>query len=225
MKKLEWDSNFWGIDIFHLEKFDDLNLKEISSNKYLIQALPKVSNLKFINHLEKKEFNFKESKITLQKRIDSIYDLDKSNFKSLTVNDVEQYHDTFLVLFGKNSRFDIFPDVKVNKFYYTWVINSIAGKMDDRAIGYFLRNKLAGFVTYRINSSNITIGLLAVLPEFQGRSISQLLLTYVDNIAKEKNINDVRISTQGKNFNALNAYIKNGYRIQSIEHWYYKIKE
>lgn len=224
MEKLLWDSNFWGIDFYHLSNYNNFKIEEIPSTTYLVQALPKVSDVGFINYLEGEGFNFIESKVSLQKKLPSTSNLDKFNFKSLTLRELDQYSNNFFDLFGKNSRYNIFSTEKVNEFYYTWVLNSLAGEMDDEAIGYYQGGELAGFVTYRFHGYAITIGLLAVLPKFQGRSISQLLLSYVDNVAIGNNINDIRISTQGKNINALNAYIKNGYRIYSIDQWYYFTK-
>ncbi|MGJ9458085.1 GNAT family N-acetyltransferase [Oceanobacillus sp. CF4.6] len=224
MEKLQWDSDFWGIDVYHLNNHKNMKVEEISSTNCLVQALPKVNDLEFIHYLECKGFSFKESKVSLQKEVHTKINIEKSNFRPLTLSELEQYDDVFFDLFGGNTRYNIFSEKKINEFYNTWVLNSIVGKMDDEAIGFFQNEKLAGIVTYRFHSTTITIGLMAVLPEFQGKSISQLLLSYVDNIAIKKNINRIRISTQGKNINALNAYIKNGYRILSIDHWYYYIK-
>lgn len=221
MKKLQWDSTFWGVDIFHLDKLSSLDFEKITSPYYLVQAIPNIGDLDFIHGLEKKEFTFKECKVILQKKKLDVINEENVNFKEITLIDLQPYQNIFFELFGENTRYDIFPKHKVNDFYYTWMVNSIAGTMDDACIGYYIDNQLAGFITYRIRKPIITIGLLGVLPEFQGRGISQLLLAYVDNVAFNKAINTIEISTQGKNINALNAYIKNGYRISSIDHWYY----
>lgn len=224
MKKLKWDSDFWGIEVFHLEKSKEIKEELISSSTYMIQSLPHVSDLKFINYLENNSFNFVESKITLQKALTNSIYIANNKFKLLTLQDLIYHRGDFYNLFGKNSRFEFFTPAKVNEFYYTWLVNSIKGEMDDAVIGYYMGNRLAGFVSYRMGQSNLTIGLLAVFPEFQGKSVSQKLLNYVDYIALEKNIKSIQIATQGKNIHALNAYIKNGYHISSINHWYYYIK-
>lgn len=224
MKKLKWDSDFWGLDIIHLDTQEEFLFDKITSERFLVQALPEISDEEFIRNLELNGFFFKESKITLQKEKMGIVKIDDTSFQKLTLMKLKPYQKIFFKLFGVNSRFDIFPSDKVNDFYYTWMVNSIDGEMDDECIGHFIGAKLTGFITYRIRGSAIIIGLLGVLPEFQGRAISQLLLSYVDNVAIKNNINKVRISTQGKNIKALNAYIKNGYRIISINHWYYFTK-
>lgn len=224
MRKLKWDSCFWGFDIFHLDVNNDSNVKLSSDNNYIIQSLCDVSDNGSINILEREGFSFKESKITLNKTKMDILKTNNIKFQKLSVADLTPYKDIFFELFGRNSRFNIFPEEKVNEFYYTWLINSIDGKMDDSCIGYFKGNKLAGFVTYRIRESEIVIGLLGVLPEFQAQGVSQILLNYIDDVGVNNSLKTLSVSTQGTNIHALNAYIKNGYRIHSIKHWYYYIK-
>ena len=222
MKKLEWDSKFWGINVFHLDKLDFLDFTQLGE-KYLLQVLASVDDLDFIHKLENKGFKFHESKVTLFKKRFDKTDLEGFSFKLLTPEDIDKYKKSFWDLFGSNSRFNIFSYKKVNDFYYTWLVNSMNGEMDDDCIGYFVNNELAGFVTYKIKDNAVVIGLLGVLPSFRGRGISQKLLNYVDNIAFDNSIG-VSISTQGTNLTAINAYIKNGYYVESIKHWYYLFK-
>jgi Acetyltransferases len=224
MRKLQWDSDFWGIEIFQIDDATDFDIDRLLNNPPFIQALPNVSDLNFIHFLESNGFLFKESKVTLYKnQINKLTDRINS-FQQLSSKEIESYQQKFYVLFGKNSRYNIFPKNKVNKFYYTWVLNSIDGKMDDKCIGYYVDQHLAGFVTYRTRNKEISIGLLAVMPEFQGKGVSQLLLGYIDRVAIENDVSSVNISTQGTNISALNAYIKNGFKIKRIDHWYYYTK-
>lgn len=224
MIKLQWDSDFWGIDIFHFDKSKGFDKDEITGKLALVQALPNVSDLDFIHELEQNGFKFKECKITLKKNKFYKHKIDNSSFRTLTVNDLQPYKKMLYELFGNNSRYDIFADDKVNFFYYTWLVNSIDGKMDDECIGHFIGDKMTGFVTYRLQGSEMSIGLFGVLPEFQGQEISQLILSYIDEIAMNNNVNKVIVATQGTNTKAINAYIKNGYNIYSIDHWYYFMK-
>lgn len=224
MRKLDWDSDFWGLDIIHLDVNGNSEVGLPNKENFIVQSLCEISDVSSINMLERKGFSFKESKITLQKKKFNKVEINKTNFRSLLKGDLEPYEKIYFELFGKNSRFDIFSEEKVNSFYYMWMINSIDGKMDDECIGYFDSNKLAGFVTYRIHESEVKIGLFGVLSDFQGQGISQLLLNYVDDVVIKNCIKTITISTQGTNIGALNAYIKNGYRIHSINHWYYYTK-
>jgi dTDP-4-amino-4,6-dideoxy-D-galactose acyltransferase len=223
MEKLDWDSNFWGLNIYQFNGIDKLNVSIQNNEKFLIQALPNVSDIKFIQSLEEHGFNFQESKITFKK--EKFQNIDNnSNFRVLSEIDLKPYEENLYELYGRNTRFHIFPKVKVNEFYYTWLVNSTLGNMDDECIGYFIDEELAGFVTYRIKNDLVIIGLLGVFPKYRGFGVSQLLLNFIDNVAINKKLNRIQVSTQGKNTNAINAYIKSGYYISSIDHWYYFIQ-
>ncbi|MFP4698563.1 MAG: GNAT family N-acetyltransferase [Eubacteriales bacterium] len=227
MKKLRWDTQFWGIDIYDFSDIDKIsNVKKVkfslpASKDFIIQALINDENIKAINYLEDKGFRFAESKVTLVKGAIQINEMFTNNFRKVKIEEIENYKNLFYDLYGKVSRFSLFNKGKVNQFYYTWVLNSIKGKMDDSCIGYYEEEKLAGFITYKCRDNSISIGLLGVFPQFQGHGISKKLLAHIDNIAFNNKCNSVHVSTQGKNVKAINAYIKSGFIFDSIKHWYY----
>lgn len=225
MRKLAWDSNHWGVNVYHLEKTDLIKYNINDEEPYFIQALPNISELEFIHSLEKKGFNFQETKITFFKKKKREVDIDTSNFITLSKHDISAYENHLYELYGQNTRYRMFPSEKVNDFYYSWLINSIDGQMDDECIGYFVGGRLAGFVTYKFIDDFINIGLLGVFPLYRGSGVSQHLLKYVDKIAKDNiSVKSIKISTQGQNKSAINAYIKNGFLIDAINQWYYFIK-
>lgn len=221
MDKLKWDTDFWGVEVFHLDTPEQLDINKLNSNSYLIQILVDCNDFETIKKIEDARFRFKEVKMNLQKKILNNITLDSNNFKEMTVNELNPHKEIFFDLFGNNTRYDIFPKNKVNEFYYKWLVNSILGEMDDKCIGYYINNELAGFVTFRIRGTNLTIGLLGVLPEFQGQGIAQLLLSYIEYTCYKEEVQFMNISTQGHNINALNAYIKSGFKIANIKQWYY----
>lgn len=225
MNKLAWDSKFWGIEIFNIEDKDGVEELNTVINKkeklYLVQALVSESNTLRINSLENQGFRFVESKITVRNESIIKTDVNLCQFKEVEKNELEQYRNTFFDLFGKVSRFQMFHKKKINDFYYAWTVNSVNGEMADKCIGYYVDDQLAGFVAYTSQESRLSLRLMAVFPEFQGRGISQELLNYAGNVAINLGLNQLVLSTQGKNFKAINAYIKNGFMFESIEHWYY----
>ena len=227
MKKLEWDSEFWGIDLFSIpendKSWDQDLLSSIRNNEklYLIQALISENEVGLINSLENEGFRFVESKITLKNKPMIKAIIDENQFKEIEKHELEAYKNDFFNLYGKVSRFGRFEKEKINDFYYTWMINSIDGKMDDKCIGYYMDHQLAGFITYKYQNNRLAIGLVGVIPKFQKNGISQKLLDYVNDKAITKGYNEVLVSTQGKNKKAINAYIKNGFIFESIKQWYY----
>jgi len=227
MNKLDWDSNFWGIELFSIpenskcwDQDSFLKIKE-GEKLWLIQGLISENKVGRINCLENKGFRFIESKITLKNKAIERANLSEEQFKKIEKCELEEYKNNFFNLYGKFSRFGLFPEEKINAFYYAWMINSIDGTMDDHCIGYYINHQLAGFITYKNEDNRLLIGLVGVFQKFQKQGISQKLLDYVNNSAISQGCNEIFVSTQGKNRNAINAYIKNGFIFENIKQWYY----
>ncbi len=226
VERMDWDSKFWGIVVYNATKgkeriFDNtFNFSMPNCNSFIIQALVEDPDIDYINFLEDNNFRFVETKITLKKEVKSRSDV-SNDCKKVAFDDIEIKKNEFYNLFGKFSRYSLFGRKRVNEFYYTWVVNSIKGEMDDECIGYYDENELAGFTTFKIRSNDLIIGLIGVFSKHQGKSISQRLLNSINKIALDNNCKTIYISTQGKNLKAINAYIKNGFFFDSIRHWYY----
>jgi ribosomal protein S18 acetylase RimI-like enzyme len=228
MKRLKWDSDFWGIEIFNIDEDDSfyqhgyIEDKIIKSrDDYMIQALVSDSFREQINLLEQKNFRFVESKITLKKTVNYPAELESRDYKTVSKKELFDYKNYFYDLYANISRYQLLKKDKINEFYYTWVLNSIDGSMDDTCIGYYAGDQLAGFITYKTKINITYIGLLGVFPQFQKRGISQKLLNFLNNEVINKGLNEISVSTQGKNIKAINAYIKNGFYFDNIKHWYY----
>lgn len=228
MDKLEWDSKFWNIDIFNMnQEYNFLALNKLNKEKhspFLIQSLIDINEVEIINQLEDRGFRYIETKINFKKKVKEVVEINEENYKCVLYKDIKRYKNIFGQLYYEFSRYNIFEFKKVNEFYYTWVVNSIEGKMDDKCIGYYINGDLSGFITYRIRNNKLIIGLIGVFPDFQNRGIGQKLLDKVTNETFENNYNIINISTQGTNYNAINAYIKNGFVVKDIKNWYYLIK-
>lgn len=225
MKRLEWDSKFWNIDVYDFDKNDSLCSLDliVKSNKkqYLVQSLVGIDELDTINKLEDNGFRYVETKFNFIKNRNVLIELNKDRFKDICLKEVLRYKNVFGDLYYNFSRYNMFKFEKVNDFYYLWVENSIKGILDDKCIGYYSDNQLSGFITYKIREKDLTIGLIGVLPKFQRKGIGQALLNYATNIATIKGCKNINVSTQGNNYNAINTYIKNGFVINNIQSWFY----
>ena len=227
--RMNWDSNFWGVNIYNAIKcYENSNYNkmvfdmEFNSTPFIVQALTRDKDIKYINFLEEVGFRFIESKVNLVKRVQKISDIFENDlFKNVKSEELIKYRNQFYNLYGEVSRFSFLPKEKVNEFYYKWVAKSIKGELDDNCIGYYVDSGLGGFVTYKIIEQKLVIGLVGVFPEYQGKKISQKLLYYIQNVAIKNNCSEICVSTQGKNIKAINAYIKSGFFIGDIKHWYY----
>lgn len=228
IEKMDWDTDFWGIPIYNASKENEVTRRELDFDKefcrtpFIIQALALDSDIEFINFLENNKFRFVESKVNLIKSVQvQSCEFEGFRIRDARIVDFQLYLDDFYELYGEVSRFNFLEKSKVNQFYYQWVTNSINGKMDDNCIGYYDEEILEGFITYKINESNLTIGLVGVFPKYQGKKISHRLLSYINNLAIKNHCDKIYISTQGKNIKAINAYIKSGFIINNIQQWYY----
>lgn len=217
MKKLDWDSNFWGIDFysFTMDEMIEINLE----SKCLYQILLNQSDLR--SKFKNQNLEYIETKITLVKEEFHLREINSGCFRRIEITDLDEHKNEFYDLFGVNSRYRIFPKDKVNEFYYTWMINSIINQSEVNAIGYFINNKLAGFVTFSLCDDFIQIGLIGVFKEFQRKGLSSQLIQYVENQIVGINISKIRISTNSFNLPALSTYIKNGFIIEDIKYWFY----
>lgn len=231
-EKLDWDSKFWDIDIYFIKKNEneydkEIRLEELPINKnFIVQALVQDNDVEQIEYLEDNGFRFVQNKVNLVKDSGCLYKGNDS-IEAFNVIKTEEllkykYQEEFFNLYGNVSRFSyIGSNEKVNEFYFTWLTKSIKGELDQNCIGYYRNSNLEGFITYSIKKEELVIGLIGVLKKYQGKKVSKLLLEYIDYIAFIKGCNRISVSTQGKNIKALNTYIKNGYLIDNIEHWYY----
>lgn len=228
LSKLSWDSNFWEVDVYELNYNHQINIetydiKLINNEKpYFIQTLISEEEIDYIDRLNNLGFRFIESKVVLEKNISNKNVVfDKNLVKNVKLEDVIIYKGKFYEMYGAVSRFNFLDKDKLNDFYYKWVINSINGELDDNCIGYYIEGALAGFITYKIENSYLKIGLVGVFPDFQGMQISSILLQYISYLGVIKGCNKVIVATQGRNIKAINVYIKNGFYINNIKHWYY----
>ncbi len=224
IQKLKWDTDFWGVSIYNLQNINGFDIQTfLNSNKskLLIQALVSEKEINLIEEIPDIRFSFCESKVNLINDVLSVKEIVESYFKKIEIFELEKIKHVFFELYGKNTRYSIFGKEKINEFYYTWVINSIAGKMDDECYGYYIDDELAGFITFSYKDYGLSIGLVGVLPRFQKRGVAQNMLDFVNNMAFKKKLTRISVSTQGKNITAINAYLKNGFMIENIKYWYY----
>lgn len=218
MKKLIWDSEFWGVEVYNAENLEDIDID--TDKKYFVQIL--LDRDKILNNSQlNSELQLIETKINLLKEVYETNKIEINSFGKIKEDELIEYKEEFYNLFGQNSRFRIFPKQKVNDFYYMWLINSIREEYDSNVIGFYINNKLAGFITYKYVLDCIQIGLVGVFKKFQRQGISSQLIKYVENQTLEKNFSKIRISTNSFNLPALNTYIKNGFIIEDIKYWYY----
>jgi dTDP-4-amino-4,6-dideoxy-D-galactose acyltransferase len=174
------------------------------------------------------ENSFSETKVVFIKNTETYQQTSKLILKVDEVSVTKEQLYLLAYESGKNSRFLLDNKFNENLFknlYQTWIDNSINKKFADDILVYFEENKLKGFVSYKINNDNASVGLIAVNSDYQGKGIGAKLLNYLENLLFEKGVHQLTIPTQLDNIQACNFYQKQGYSIKnktSIKH-YWKI--
>lgn len=228
LNKLDWDSNFWGIQVADLilENDDYREIEYDFSNYDIIQSKIEVDKKKKINFLESKGFNFIDLEVSLIKNLSD----HKYKIIQYEIAQVKDIDDICLIASNvfEKSRFDVFEKLTkqtISKFYSIWAKKSVLGTFDDYCIvERDKKNGIIGFITLRLFDNNSAmIGLLGVNKSNQSSGIGCKLLNGTYSFLIEKNIDRLIVSTQGTNYNALNFYHKNNFKLNKISSWYYKI--
>jgi dTDP-4-amino-4,6-dideoxy-D-galactose acyltransferase len=224
VKKLQWDSDFFNLNVGEIIYDENYEMEDISNYDLIYLFSDEEFDLKIPNF----ENSFSETKVVFIKNTETYQQTSKLILKVDEVSVTKEQLYLLAYESGKNSRFLLDNKFNENLFknlYQTWIDNSINKKFADDILVYFEENKLKGFVSYKINNDNASVGLIAVNSDYQGKGIGAKLLNYLENLLFEKGVHQLTIPTQLDNIQACNFYQKQGYSIKnktSIKH-YWKI--
>ena len=223
IKKLEWDSHFFGYSVGHL-------VISQSTQKQLPALLKDAIGFKLV-------YVFSDEKINPERDDLKLVDIKtrlgkKLNNKNHTVANVHEYTGgeddqlkTLALQSGIYSRFKIDSNFVNNEFeqlYLKWISDSINKTIADKVIVYKEpENNCKGFVTLKFKENFSEIGLIAVDEGSRGKGIAKALLDYADNCAVEVGLNRIEVVTQFDNVPAMNLYENVGYEIMTIKYIYH----
>ena len=223
-KRLDWDSEFWNMEIFSAQ----------------VEALGEIK--KIIAEIRARQENFTcyffSKKKYVQPKINGIELFDRkitfwkqpNPVSSKKISEVTAFtgvpHPKFIELAissGAYSRFkkDKILSGKFEEFYTLWLLNSINGKMADKVLVYKIDGQIAGFVTLKFKDICAQIGIIAVDAEHRGKNIGSKLIEEAERLTAETGKNLLRVVTQGDNMNAMRFYEKNNFSIEKTEYIYH----
>lgn len=115
-----------------------------------------------------------------------------------------------------SSTTDIFPEYLDPNILYDYSIKLsqyaqfvTIRKVDDEA--------LVSVIAYYSNRPPVCyISFVCVLPEFRRKGLSQIMLLFLENHAKEMDLSLIKLEVRMNNISAVNAYNKSGYSISEI---------
>lgn len=226
IKKLEWDSDFFNLNVGELE-FKEGN---DSLNHVDYDLLYVVSSADFDLKLKGFENSFSEQKIKFYKELKEAQQLSENviSYRETAYDIQDIYHLAFES--GKHSRFLLdkkFSPQKFKELYKLWVDNSISNNFADDVLLYKYEGKTVGLLTYKTIEKEAFVGLIAVSSEHQGKGIGGIMLKHLETVLYAKGIYSLTIPTQDQNQQACYFYNKIGYSISKktyIKH-YWKIDD
>ena len=216
INQLDWDSKFFELQIAEcfIDNQSVINVEKTYDLIYVFSNSDKDINLPGYSE------SYKENKIVYIKDLDK-NQLDCENilsFSSTNFSREQLYKLSFES--GKYSRFKKDKKFSIQQFenlYKRWIDNSLDFGFSDDILVYVEEKKIIGFISYKIKNNEATIGLVAVLPNYQGKGIGKKLLQVVENELIKNDIKVLNIPTQKENLEACSFYEKRGYKVkQSI---------
>ena len=224
IKKLAWESDFFQMNCAEVENID-MSLSQEALNMYdWVQGRVSIEDKKKINSFEEHGFKFEDLRITLQKK-QSLAKITKyhQNIRKAEIQDTSILTKIAKETLVKNSRFISIVGIdKTISFYEKWVSNSIIGVYNDFCYVIEYQNEIAGFITLSKHNNTIEIGLLAIDTQFHSYGLGKSLITFAEKAALEMECTSLCVVAAGKNIQAIQFYIAQGFNIETMESWYYK---
>ena len=130
---------------------------------------------------------------------------EKLYFKTASEQDIpfisEVYNQNINALHGNNRSFEDWKKlISVNNSTYYIALSS-------EPVGWFRID---------IDKEVLWLGMIQVKPRHQGKGVGKNILSFVENLAKDKQIHKIGIHTTEDNISARNLYISSGYSVSLI---------
>ncbi|MEQ3511915.1 GNAT family N-acetyltransferase [Pseudoalteromonas sp. BZB3] len=223
LKRLDWDSTFFGIDIATIENFETLTAEQLKKFD-LVTFKVMTSDFDIVSKLHEYNFVPVEGELLFRKTVSVKYvpQID-NNLAIATENEIDEVANLAMESY-QHSRFKKpwFSEEHRNQFYAEWAKKAVLGTFDDICIIYKAEEAVTGFITLRKIKNKLVIGLIAVSENYRGQGIAAALLDRANNFALENNCDEIQVATQLSNISAANLYIKNDYLLSESSIWFYK---
>lgn len=221
IKLLDWDSNFFNMKIGRIDKF------ELEENEFLeiIEdfTMSEFDLVYIFDNLTANTisissdfYSLKEvdTKVVYKKSITD-FDVKIENLNVDVLNDISTSDELDLISLalesGHLSRYktdDNFKKGEFERFYRTWIQNSINKTIADDIFVYRFEDKIVGFATLKYSGDDCFIGLIAVSPNLRGQQIGAKLMEMCFAYGKHMGCKNLYVATQLQNEGACNFYEK-----------------
>lgn len=235
-QKLQWDSDFFGINIGyisclrltpniekHIKKF--IHSEKIDLLEYLCNCHDRES----VITSEKNGYSFVDMRLTFEQFLQDGIKSEQREHYSVGKGkkcDIEKLKQIARDIY-KHSRYyfdENFSREKVIEFYVNWVEKAVRGQFDDYAYVLYYQEQPIGFCTIKkMRRCAAKIGLFGMDAKHAGGGLASYLLNMsLYKLKEEEDINYVEVVTQGRNYAAQRLYQRCGFITKSTELWYHK---
>ncbi len=115
-----------------------------------------------------------------------------------------------------------FPKERCEQFYRDWIQKSLEGRFDDEVLVAVCEGQVAGYISCRANTANLgSIGLVGLDADFRARGIGSSLVQASLTWFEERDIPRIEVVTQGRNVAAQKLYESCGFVLHRVEKWYH----
>jgi len=234
-QKLEWDSEFFGINIAYISCLRlTPNIERHVKNfirREKIGMLTYQCNChdnKSVVTAEKNGYSFVDIRLTFEQFLKDkgpIGGRDGYSIKKGVPQDIGVLKKLAGNIY-KLSRYyydSNFDRAKVTEFYSNWIEKAVLGTFDDYVYVLCHLDKPIGFCSIKEHRGNTArIGLFGMSSDYAGKGLSQYLLNSSLQKLKQNGIDYVEVVTQGRNYGALRLYQRCGFVTKATELWYHK---
>lgn len=225
IENLDWDSNLFGYSVGRIlvEKNDTSHLKEVLfDSKFRLIYIESESPIseRFLYHADTKVVYSKEIifKNTFENNCSNVIPFNRQVLDYLQI-------EKLALVSGKYSRFAVdnkFIKNEFEKLYKIWIKKSIEKEIAKEVLVLVENHLIQGFVTIgEKNKDTSDIGLIAVIPDSQGKGYGSLLIKAAENFSFVNNYKRIQVVTQQVNQNAVRLYCKNGFSLFKTTYIYH----
>ena len=237
VKRLDWDSAFFGLEVFGAQVGRGANIREMtralqSSGADLVYIFLQEPDADLDKQLTASGAILYDEKITYGKELTHLSHTDHSRTTREGISEsLEVYEgpltDDLLrlaIMAGHESRFRKDPRLSdhFEPLYKLWMTNSLNGSFADKVFVFKAEDGIKGMASCKIRGDQMgSIGLIATDAGFQGKGVGKSLVQAIDFYYQDNNVKTSTVVTQKSNIQACNFYEKAGFTVYKLEHVYH----